>query len=73
MNTNYQSIRLQINELGDDDKIRLLSKLCDALCHSEQAARQQKWAAVAESRLAAYDSGNMVAEDWRTLHQRLQR
>ena len=35
----------------DADKIRLLSELFDALCHSEQTDRQQKWADVAESRL----------------------
>ena len=35
----------------DADKIRLLSELFDALCHSEQTDRQEKWAAVAESRL----------------------
>ena len=73
MNPNYQSIRLQINELGNADKIRLLSELFDALCHSEQTERHQKWADVADTRLAAYDSGNMGAEDWHTLHQRLQR
>ncbi len=41
-------------DAGDADKIRLLFELFDAPCHSEQTARQQKWAAVAESRLAAY-------------------
>jgi hypothetical protein len=73
MNTNYQSIRSQINELDNADRIRLLSELFDLLRHSEQAERQQKWAAVAESRLAAYDNGEMPAENWHTLRERLQR
>lgn len=72
MNTNYQSIRSQINELDNADRIRLLSELFDLLRHSEQAERQQKWAAVAESRLAAYDNGEMPAENWHTLRERLQ-
>ena len=55
----------------DADKIRLVSELFDALCHSKQTDRQQKWVAAAKSRLAEYDSRNMVAEDWRSLHQRL--
>jgi hypothetical protein len=73
MNTNYQSIRSQINELDNADRIRLLSELFDLLRHSEQAERQQRWAAVAESRLSAYDNGSMAAEDWHALRERLQR
>ena len=71
MNTNYQSIRSQIDELDNADKIRLLSELFDMFAHGEQAERQKKWAAVAESRLIAYDDGRMAGEDWKTLRERL--
>ena len=73
MNAKYHSIRSQIDELDNADKIRLLSELFDLLGHGEQAERQRKWAAVAESRLAAYDDGRMAGEDWQTLRGRLQR
>ena len=73
MSTNYQSIRSQIDELDNAEKIRLLSELFDLLGHGEQAERQKKWAAVAESRLAAHDDGRMAGEDWKTLRERLQR
>ncbi len=71
MSANYQSVRSQIDELDSGDKIRLLSELFDLLGRGEQAERQRKWAAVAESRLAAYDDGEMAAEDWHTLRERL--
>ena len=67
MSANYQSVRSQIDELDNGDKIRLLSELFDLLGHGEQAKRQRKWAAVAESRLAAYDDGEMAAENWHAL------
>lgn len=73
MDTNYQSIRSQIDELDNADKIRLLSELFDLLGNREQAERQKKWVAVAESRLSAYDNGRMAGEEWHTLRERLQR
>ena len=72
MSANYQSVRSQVDELDNGDKIRLLSELFDLLGHGEQTERQRKWVAVAESRLAAYDAGEMASEDWQTLRERLQ-
>ena len=71
MSANYQSVRSQIDELDNGDRIRLLSELFDLLGHGEQAERQRKWAALAESRLAAYDEGEIAAEDWNPLRERL--
>ena len=73
MNTNYESIRAQIDKLDNADKIRLLSELFDLVGNGEQAERQKKWIAAAESRLAAYEDGRMAGEDWQTLRERLQR
>ena len=69
MSANYQSVRSQIDKLDNGDKVRLLSELFDLLVNGEQAERQRKWAAVAESRLTAYDDGEMAAEDWHSLRE----
>ena len=73
MNTNYELIRSQIDELDVTDRIQLLSELFDSLSKSEQIERTEKWAAVAESRLAEYDDNQTTGEDWPSLRERLYR
>ena len=73
MSTNYELIRSQIDELDVSERIQLLSELFELLSRSEQIERNEKWAAVAESRLAEYDDDQTAGEDWHSLRERLYR
>ena len=73
MSTKYESIRSQIDELDASERIQLLSDLFESLSTSEQIERNEKWAAVAESRLSEYDNGQTTSEHWHSLRERLSR
>jgi hypothetical protein len=73
MSTNYELIRSQIDELDVSERIQLLSELFELLSRNEQIERNEKWAAVAEFRLAEYDDDQTAGEDWHSLRERLYR
>jgi hypothetical protein len=73
MSANYELIRSQIDELDVTERIQLLSELFELLSRTEQIERTEKWATVAESRLAEYDNNQTAGEDWPSLRDRLYR
>lgn len=68
-----KDIESKVLELSPVDRASLAEKLLSSLDSSEQHLLDEKWAEEAESRIRAYDAGEMTASDAADVHARIEK
>jgi putative addiction module component (TIGR02574 family) len=67
----YESVLAAASELPVPDRLRLIDDLASSVPDDQPPTLSQKWLAEIERRSAELDTGEVIAEPWPQVRQRL--